>query len=78
MGKIGHIKRRLKDFPGALQAYEEELELRRKFLARDPTSWQPRRSIASALDGLGQTLRDSGDLAARDRVRRAAADRSQP
>jgi tetratricopeptide (TPR) repeat protein len=62
LGKIGDIKRRLRDFPAAVRSHREELDIRRKLLARDPNSLAAKRNVSSALDYLGNTLRESNDL----------------
>jgi tetratricopeptide (TPR) repeat protein len=63
LGKIGDVRRRLKELPTALKLHREELEIRRRLLARDPGNLTARRNVSSALDYLGNTLRESNDLA---------------
>ena len=43
--------------------HREELDIRRKLLAREPNSLAARRNVSSALDYLGNTLRESKDVA---------------
>jgi tetratricopeptide (TPR) repeat protein len=62
LGKIGDIKRRLRDFPAAVRSHREELDIRRKLLARDPNNLAAKRNVSSALDYLGNTMRESKDL----------------
>ena len=50
-------------FPAAIAAHREELEIRRRLLAREPNSLTARRNVSSALDYLGNTLRENKDMA---------------
>lgn len=62
LGKIGDIKRRLREFPTAISMHREELDIRRRLLAREPKSIVAQRNVSSALDYLGNTLRENRDL----------------
>ncbi len=60
--KIGDSKRRLRDYPDAIRAHREELDIRRQLLAREPGNLSARRNVSSALDYLGNTLREGNDI----------------
>ena len=61
LGKIGDVRRRLQEFPAAIRSHREELDIRRRLLAREPNSLTAKRNVSSALDYLGNTLRESKD-----------------
>ncbi len=58
---IGESRRRLREYPAAIRAHRDEVDIRRKLLAPDPKNFAARRNLSTALDYLGNTLRDSGD-----------------
>ena len=62
LGRIGDINRRLRNFPASIAAHREELDLRRRLLARDQSNLSAMRSVSSALDYLGNALRENRDL----------------
>jgi tetratricopeptide (TPR) repeat protein len=61
-GRLGLVRARNAEFDAALKLHEEELDLRRKLLARAaPEDTDPLRDLSLALDRVGNVLRDMGD-----------------
>ena len=62
LDRIGDVRRTRSDLPGALEAYEEGLKIRRKLAADDPSNAERLRDVSVSLNKVGDVLRTRSDL----------------
>ena len=82
LGNVGDVRRAAGDREGALKAYQESLDIRRKLVAADPNNTEWLRDVSTSLISVGDVQLSAGDredaLEAYDEASRSAASLPPP